>query len=168
VDHSLASPDAVRPWRTATLIASAVAALELVVIVGAGIAVFGRSVAHHVEKVALQHAYAPVKTTAQPANAPAGTAALRRSETVVTVLNGGHTSGAGAREAQRLRGFGYMVGQVANAPHPAPRTMIEYRAGYRAEAARLAHDLKLRVISPLDGLRPSDLLGAHVALVLGT
>jgi hypothetical protein len=42
-----------------------------------------------------------------------------------------------------------------------------YRTGYRGEALRLARDLKLKVVGPLDGVRPKELMGAHLALVLG-
>jgi hypothetical protein len=49
-----------------------------------------------------------------------------------------------------------------------PRTVVEYRPGYRAEGARLARDLHVAAVSPLDGLKKSDLLGAQVALILGT
>jgi hypothetical protein len=167
LEHSLPSPDAAAPWRTATLIASAVAALELAVIVAAGVAVFGRSIAHHVQKAAVAHVYAPTKATATPLSAPAGTPSLPRSQTVVTVLNGGHVAGAAAAQAQTLQGLGYELGPVGNAPHPVVRTVVEYRPGYRAEAARLAADLHVKVVSPLDGLKPSDLLGAQVALILG-
>jgi len=168
VDHPLPSSDAVRPWRTATLVVSAIAALELAVIVAAGVVVFGRSVAQHVEKAAVRQVYAPAKTTATPIDAPAGPASRPRSQTVVTVLNGGSVSGAAAGRAQVLRALGYTMGPVGNAPHPVARTVIEYRPGYRAEAARLAADLHVKAISPLDGLRPSDLLGAQLALILST
>jgi hypothetical protein len=60
-----------------------------------------------------------------------------------------------------------MVGQVGNAPRPALHTVVEYAPGYRAEAARLARDLHVQSVSPLDGLRKSDLLGAEIALILG-
>jgi hypothetical protein len=43
-----------------------------------------------------------------------------------------------------------------------------FRPGYRPEAVRLAADLKLKIVGPLDGLRGSDLLGAHVALIVGS
>ncbi|HEY2936713.1 MAG TPA: LytR C-terminal domain-containing protein [Gaiellaceae bacterium] len=168
MDHPLPSSDAVRPWRTATLVVSAIAALELAVIVAAGVVVFGRSVAQHVEKAAVRRVYAPAKTTATPIDAPAGPASRPRSQTVVTVLNGGSVSGAAAGRAQVLRALGYTMGPVGNAPHPVARTVIEYRPGYRAEAARLAADLHVKAISPLDGLRPSDLLGAQLALILST
>ena len=42
-----------------------------------------------------------------------------------------------------------------------------YRKGYQAEGARLAKDLHVKIVGPLDGLRPADMLGAHVALVVG-
>ena len=168
MDHLLPATDAVRPWRTATLVVSAVAALELAVIVAAGVAVLGRSVAKHVEKAAIRRVYAPPKTRATPVDAPAGAASRPRSQTVVTVLNGGDVSGAAAMHAQALRGLGYTIGPVGNAPHPVARTVIEYRPGFRAEAARLAADVHVRTISPLDGLRPRDLLGAQLALILGT
>jgi hypothetical protein len=154
-------------WKRATLVATGIAAAELAVIVVAGVAIFGRTVARHVEKAAVARVYKAPKTTATPLNAPAGIAHLPRRQTVVTVLNGGHVSGAAAARAQALRSLGYIVGQVGNAPHPVLRTVVQYRPGYRAEAARLARDLHMRAVSPLDGLKKSDLLGAQVALILG-
>jgi LytR cell envelope-related transcriptional attenuator len=168
LDYPAPSPAGSTPWRRATLVAATVAVVELAVIVAAGVAIFGKTVAKHVEKAAIAHVYAPAKTTATPLNAPAGLARLSRSQTVVTVLNGGAISGAAATKAQAVRGLGYMVGQVGNSPHRALRTVVEYRPGYRAEAARLARDLHMTAVSPLDGLRKSDLLGAQVALILGT
>ena len=43
-----------------------------------------------------------------------------------------------------------------------------FRRGYRAEAVRLAADLKLKIVGPLDGLRTADMFGAHVALIVGS
>jgi hypothetical protein len=43
-----------------------------------------------------------------------------------------------------------------------------YRPGYAAEGRRLAHDLHLRIASPLDGMRTSQLMGSHLVLVVGT
>jgi hypothetical protein len=170
VDHLLPEQDAVGPWRTAAIVVSVVAALELAVIAGAGVVVIGRSVARHAVRAAARHVDAPVKprTAATPIDAPAGKASRPRSRTVVTVLNGGQISGAAAGQAQVLRGLGYALGTVGNAPHPVARTVIEYRSGFRAEAARLASDLHVRTISPLDGLRAHDLSGAQLALVIST
>jgi hypothetical protein len=43
-----------------------------------------------------------------------------------------------------------------------------YRRGYRAEGLRLGRDLGIRAVGPLDGLHPSDLMGAHLAVVIGS
>ena len=115
MDYPAPAPAGATPWRRATLIAAAVAVVELAVIVVAGVAIFGKTVAKHVEKAAVAHVYAPAKTTATPLGAPAGLAHLPRSQTVVTVLNGGAISGAAATKAQAVRSLGYMVGQVAAA-----------------------------------------------------
>jgi hypothetical protein len=45
--------------------------------------------------------------------------------------------------------------------------VVMYRPGYAAEGARLARDMRVRVVRPLDGMRPSQLLGAHVVLIVG-
>ncbi len=98
-----------------------------------------------------------------------GTPKLSRAETSVIVLNGSGRSGAAAERADRVRGLGYTIGTVGNAPRSDfTRTLVMFRRGYRAEAARLAADLKLKIVGPLDGLRPADMLGAHVALIVGS
>ena len=76
---------------------------------------------------------------------------------------------AAAANAAKVRGLGYTIGTVGNAPRSDfTRTLVMFRPGYRAEAVRLAADLKLKIVGPLDGLRGSDLLGAHVALIVGS
>jgi hypothetical protein len=42
-----------------------------------------------------------------------------------------------------------------------------YRKGYAAEGARLARDLHVKVVGPLDGLKPAALHGGQLAIVLG-
>jgi hypothetical protein len=42
-----------------------------------------------------------------------------------------------------------------------------YRDGYKREGERLAHDMHVKLVGPLDGLRKTELMGAHIALVLG-
>jgi hypothetical protein len=46
------------------------------------------------------------------------------------------------------------------------RSVVMYRPGFRGEALRLARDLRIRIIGPLDGLSVGDLMGAHLALVV--
>lgn len=165
MEHSL--PQVSSPWRTATLVASAVAALELVLLVVLGVVLLAKPVSDQVQSAAAAKVFAPVaKPVAVPA---AGEPALSRAATSVIVLNGNGRAGAAAESAARVRAFGYTIGSVGNAPRTDfMRTIVMYRPGYRAEALRLAADLKLKIVGPLDGLQPSDLLGAHVALVLGS
>ena len=89
-----------------------------------------------------------------------------RSKTVVTVLNGNGRTGAAAGAAARVRSHGYRVATVGNAT-PTPRTIVMFRPGFAGEGRRLARDLGIRLVGPLDGIRPRDLGRAQVVLVLG-
>ncbi len=172
VDHPLAQPtDSFHPWRVTALVASAVAAVELVVLMVGGVALFGRSLNHHAfpQRAAAGTARPAVSPRQMPAQAPAGAPKLTRGETSVLVLNGNGIAGAAAGAADRVRRFGYMLGGVGNATHEnAGPSVIMYRPGYRAEGLRLGRDLHVTTVGPLDGLRPSDLMGAHLAYVVGS
>ena len=166
MEHSL-SP-ARTPWRTATLVASAVAAVELILVLVLGVALLAKPVSEQVRKAAEKRVLAPVAKPKPRVAVPPGKPKLARAETSVIVLNGNGRSGAAAEGAAKVRAFGYTIGTVGNAPRTDfTRTIVMYRRGYRAEATRLAADLKVKVVGPLDGMRTADLLGAHVALVLG-
>ena len=165
MDHPISSLD-VRPWRTATLVASTVATLELVLLVAAGVALLGEPVADRVRAAADKEAAAP-KLRKHTRVAPAARR-LTRAETSVLVLNGNGETGAAAAAASRVHGIGYIVGGVGNAPRSDhTRSVVMYRPGRRAEAQRLARDLGIPLVAPLDGLRLDQLMGAHVALVVG-
>ena len=43
-----------------------------------------------------------------------------------------------------------------------------YRPGFKGEGTRLARDLGVPIVGPLDGMRPSQLNGAHTVLILGS
>ena len=167
MEHSHSLPQIRSPWRTATLVASAVAAAELVILVVLGVALLADPVSQHVRQAAEAKVFAPV-TPKPRVVAPVGEPKLSRAGTSVIVLNGSDRSGAAAQNADRIRGLGYSIGSVGNAPRSDfTRTVVMFRPGYRAEAVRLAADLKLKIVGPLDGLRPSDLLGSHLALIVG-
>ena len=165
MEHSL--PQVGSPWRTATLVACAVAAAELVLLVVLGVTLLAKPVSDHVRQAAEAKVYAPVKPKPRTA-VPVGEPKLSRAETSVIVLNGSGRSGAAADKAARVQSLGYTIGTVGNAPRKDfTRTVVMFRPGYRAEATRLAADLKLKIVGPLDGLRSSDLMGAHLALIVG-
>jgi hypothetical protein len=167
------TPEAlVRPWRKATVVATAIAAIELVLLVAAGIALLGRHLAHtaHPTPPAKKHAVAKPHraAVARARPEPVGTPRLARSETAVVVLNANGRAGAAASEARIVSAHGYQIGRVGNAATSSvPRSLVMYRPGYRAEGARLAHDLGIELLAPLDGLAPASLGRAQLAVLLG-
>lgn len=171
MDAPLAAPDSlIRPWRRATIVASLIAALELVALLGAGVLLLARPLAHVVQRQAEVHALAPAKHAAPPiARTVLPTIpTLSRGQTGVLVLNGNGRAGAASAEADRLRGLGYLISGTGNAArHDFASTVVMFRPGFHAEALRLARDLRLKIVGPLDGLRPGQLMGAHVVVLLG-
>jgi hypothetical protein len=157
--------DLIRPWRRATIAVSAVAALELMALAVIGIVMLGNPIAHHFRASAAAAAE-PRTRTNRPA--PAKRPTLSRSETSVMVLNGNGQAGAAHAAAARVQADGYMLGDVGNAPSITPHTLVMYRPGYEAEGRRLARDLHIRIVRPLDGMRPAQLLGSHLVLIVGT
>jgi len=169
VEHSLAQiPHDRSLWRTATLVASAIAVIELALLVVLGVSLLAEPVARHVTRTAEAKAFAPVAQQPPATAKRAAEPSLARSQVSVIVLNGSGRTGAAAETAERTRALGYTIGGVGNAPRPDyTRSLVMYRKGYAAEGQRLAHDLKLKIVAPLDGLTPAELLGAHVAVVIG-
>jgi hypothetical protein len=170
----LLAPDSlVRPWRTATLVASLVAAVELVIVIALSVLLLARPLAHTVQHhaAATQSAAAtkPIRTPAAvQKHVPAVKAKLSRTHTGVLVLNGNGRHGAAGAEASRLQHFGYRIRATGNATRSDyATTVVMYRSGYRAEGLRLAHDMHLRVVGPLDGLHPAALHGAQLAVIVG-
>jgi LytR cell envelope-related transcriptional attenuator len=163
VEHAVPI-EAVRPWRTAAIVASGIAALELVALVAAGAILFGRPLIARSAKAASTPA---VKRAPEKAK-PARTRLLPRARTSVLVLNGNGRSGAAHAEATRVTARGYPISAVGNAaaPNNGP-SLVMYRPGLEAEAKRLARDLRITVVGPLDGMRPGSLHGAKLAVVLG-
>jgi hypothetical protein len=168
MEHSLRLEE---PWRTRAVVAAAVAMIELVVILGVAVILVGRPVSERVTHAAEAKVLAPPKPAAKPKPAPKPARALpklARGETSVIVLNGNGRNGAAHEQADLVRARGYLIGSVGNAPRSDfPRSTIMYRTGYKPEALRLARDTGIRYVTPLDGLSPKDLLGAHLALVVG-
>lgn len=163
MEHSLRF-DTDRPWRMLTLIASAVAAIEFAVIFGAFAA---RPLVTHLKNAAIAHA-AEQDAGPIPKKPPVGTARLPRSKTSVLVLNGNGRTGAAAAESSVVRRRGYKVSEVGDAKRTDyTRSVVMYRAGFRAEAFRLGRDLRVSAVGPLDGMKPGDLRGTHLVLVVG-
>jgi hypothetical protein len=156
--------DVIRPWRRATIAVSAVAAIELIALAAIAVALLGNPLSRHLRETTAA-AGTPRVRTAQPA--PTQRAALSRADTYVMVLNGGGRAGAAHAAATRVSAHGYQLGQIGNAAGDTPRTLIMYRPGYAAEGARLGRDLHVRIVRPLDGMSTTQLLGAHLVVIMG-
>ena len=172
MDAPLPASELIRPWRTATLVASLVAAIELVLLLGAGFLLLAKPIAHAMQKHAAATAFAPAKKhTAAPVihkRAPIGAPKLLRSQTGVFVFNGNGRSGAASSEAGKLSSLNYLVAGKGNAKRQDyATTVIMFKKGFQAEGVRLAHDLGVKIVGPLDGLTPSALHGGQLAIVLG-
>jgi hypothetical protein len=160
VEHALPNPSR-HPWRTIAVVAAGIATLELIALVVTATALVAKPMAKHARAAAAKHASAP------KAKAPARPVLARRLVTV-TVLNGNGVSGAAAQTAARVHARGYKIRKVGNAPRSGyGRSVVMYRSGFRPEGLRLAHDLGIGLVSPLDGLRAANLSGARLAVVIG-
>jgi len=165
VEHVLQNPSGPtgHQWRTIAVVAAGIATLELLGLVAAGVVLLAKPVMHK----ARTEAAATTPAAKKPAKTPVRPL-LPRGSVSVAILNGNGVAGAAAAEASRVRARGYLVGQVGNAPRGGyGHSVVMYRLGRRGEALRLARDLRIRLVSPLDGLRPRDLLGAQLAVVVG-
>ncbi len=158
---------AVRPWRTATVLIAAVAAVELVLLVVVGGALLAKP--EPASRSATPKAKAaPAKATPPARATKPAPAELPRRKVRVVVLNGNGRQGAAAAAAARISGRGYRIGVVGNAPsHDYPRSLVMYRPGFEGEGRRLARDMGITLVSPLDGMRPAQLHGAHAVFILG-
>jgi len=162
----------IRPWRTATLVASLVAAVELVLILVLGFVLLAKPLSRAVRQHAAASALAPAKQTVHTARVvkpPAvGRPKVSRAQTGIFVLNGNGRAGAAHLEASKLQALGYRVPGAGNASRSDyATTVVMYRPGFHAEANRLARDLGVKIVGPLDGLKATALHGAKLAIVLG-
>jgi hypothetical protein len=176
VDAPLPAPpeSLVRPWKTATIIASLVAAVELVLLLGAALLLLAKPLSHamqrHAEAAAAppaaKHVEAATVKKVRRAHVPV--AHLPRSKVGVIVLNGNGRNGAAGDAAARLESLHYLVRSTGNARRADyASSVVMYRRGYEGEGARLARDLHIKIVGPLDGLSTKALHGGQLAVVLG-
>jgi LytR cell envelope-related transcriptional attenuator len=156
------------PWRTSTVVVGAIAIVELVALIVIGAAQLAPQRAHAkataVAKPTL-HTFANVRHTASLPSHP-----LRARDRVsVLVLNGNGVQGAASSTATRLRDIGYRIGAAQNAQrHDYAQSMVMYVPGWVKEARRLAHEMGVKLVAPVDGVVPGRLKGSQVVLILGT
>ena len=150
------------PWRAATVVVGAIAAIELVALIAIG--AVRLAPAHKAIATARSHRPVHVHVPAPPSHP------LRsRARTPVLVLNGNGTQGAAGAQALSLHTLGYAIARAENAPrHDYAQTMVMYVPGFLPEARRLARDIDVRLVSPVDGVTPSRLQGSKLVVLLGS
>ena len=167
------------PWRTATLVAAAIAAVELIGLIAIGGFVVAHPFRHHAKPAAaaaatvVHHAAPVVHRVVAPIPkkdrvGPITSHPLRpRASVRVLVLNANGVQGAAHAEAARLQGLGYAIGGASNAPsHHYARSMVMFIPGYLKEARRLARETGIRLVAPVDGLSRSALSGSRLVVLL--
>jgi hypothetical protein len=175
VDAPLTPPDAlIRPWRLATLAASLIAAVELVLLLVLAFLLLAKPLSRALQHHATAVANAPAKHHAAPVvrkpikRSPVTKAKLAPSATHVLVLNGNGHAGAAHTEAARVQGLGYRIAAAANAKRSDyATTVVMFRPGYSGDGHRLARRLGVSVVGPLDGISTSALHGAQLVVILG-
>jgi hypothetical protein len=146
----------VQPWRTATVVLVGVALVELFMVFVLLGSTGHASAATEMKPRARQHHHA----------APARI--LPRSKTRILVLNGNGRSGAAAQEAAIARSMGYRMPATGNAARSDyGRSTVLYTKGHTREARRLARDLGIKLVYPLDGISRAKMRHASVAVILG-
>ena len=167
MDSSFATPYAASRWRTATIVAASLAALEFAALLAIGVTVLGKSVAHRVQ----EKAYAQVSGAARAHDASAD----RRSSASALEDGGARAQRRWDLRSCRSDGRDCFVHAATSSrasatqvtPDSSTRTLVMYRDGYRAEGVRLARDARAHLVSPLDGMPQRALLGAQVVIVVG-
>lgn len=175
MDAPLTPTDAlIRPWRLATLAASLVAGIELIALVLLAFLLLAKPLSHAIQHHATASADAaklnahagPVHKLIKPP--PVGVAKVPRGRISVLVLNGNGRAGAAHLESAQLHHLGYRIGGAANARRSDyATTVVMFRRGFVAEGHRLARDLHVSVVGPLDGMTTSQLHGAQLVVLLG-
>jgi hypothetical protein len=168
------------PWRTATLVASAIAVAELLGLFVVGAFVLAHPFRHHAKTAAtsttatIAHHAAPVvhRHVAPIPKKDLVTAKAHplrpRAKVRVLVLNANGVQGAAHVEAARLQGLGYVIGGAANAPgHHYARSMVMFVPGYQKEARRIARETGIKLVAPVDGVTPSTLSASRLVVLLG-
>ena len=156
--------DLVRPWRRATVVASAVAAVELVLLLGLGAMLVAKPLSHAIEHQAVASASRPAATVSAPpkkvqaGDPPHARARRQGAAAQPRADHGPERQRPGRRrrdQAGRLQHLGYKIAGTANARRQDyASSVVMYVAGFRAEGLRLGKDLGVKVVAPARRGRP--------------
>lgn len=165
VDHVVEIRLPSLPRRPLRLLLALLGLVALAVLMaGAAFLLTARHAGHHVAASASR----PTSTTRQVGpTSPSGKPTLSRRQTSVLILNGNGINGAAAAAASVVGHLGYRVRPVGNARRmDYPQSLVMFRPGLRPEAMRFAHDVGIKLVGPLDGMR-AGAIRAKLVYVLG-
>lgn len=155
------------------MIAAAIAVVEFVALIALGVLVLARPLERtlsgrsHPQAAPARVGTVRRRSGSRPATASAARI-LPRDRVMIMVLNGNGVEGAAAQTAGRLHRLGYRIAGTANAARMNyAMSLVLYRPGYQAEGVRLARELHVRIVGPLDGMSTATLHGGEVAVILG-
>jgi LytR cell envelope-related transcriptional attenuator len=166
----------VQPWRAAAMVATAVAAIELFILLLIAFVFGAKAFSDRTESATVAAIQREMPSTASPAKqgksgTPTDSKASRllpRGKTSVVVLNGNGIAGAAATSADRAHSLHYIITATGNAPRTDfQRSLVMFRPGFKPAALRLAKDMDIKRVTPLDGVTKGDLQGAQLALIVG-
>jgi len=167
VDHAGQLPRSF-PWRAATIVVGAIAAIELVVLIGIGATQLAASLRPHAQAAPAKAAAGAREHVVPRVVAPPAQRLRPRARLSVIILNGNGVNGAAGAQAARLETLGYGPARAADAPrHDYARSMVLFVPGYAREARRLGRDAGVRIVAPIDGVSRAQLKGSQLVVVLG-
>src|SRR5262249_46321693 len=119
--------------------------------------------AHHAATTTRHRVTKPTTTAHRPTRVVSTPAA-----TPVMVLNANGVAGAAGTVAGRPHRLGYPTPVVTNAAHRGVPPTIMYAPGYGSAARTLASKIGgILYVTPLDGVKPSELHGAKLVVYVG-
>jgi apolipoprotein N-acyltransferase len=168
-----------QPWRVAAMVATGVAAVELFILLLIGFVLGAKAFSDKTETatIAAIKREAPQAAQTQPSEQKAADSQQQtkeepkvatRGHTSVVILNGNGIPGAAAVNADKAHSMHYLITATGNAPSTGfARSIVMFRPGFKPAAKRLAKDMGVKAVSPLDGVTKGDLQGAQLALIVG-
>jgi hypothetical protein len=94
-------------------------------------------------------------------------AKVKPAEIEVSVLNGTSVPGLAATFGDKVEGKGFSLGAVTNSSASFEESVVMFKAGHKPEARKVAKQLSIAKVQPMNGEIQSVSAGADVAVVVG-
>ncbi len=94
-------------------------------------------------------------------------AKVKPAEIEVSVLNGTSVPGLAATFGDRVEGKGFSLGAVTNSSSSFAESVVMFKVGHKPEAQKVAKQLAISKVQPINGEIESVSAGADVAVVVG-